>query len=91
VPELTRSFVIENELGLHARPATLFVKTVKPFGAEVRLSKEDGTCVNGKSVMELLILGAEKGERLHVYTKGQDAEACMEAVCDLFTNRLTEG
>ena len=72
----TRQFVVQNKLGIHARPAALFVKTVNRFNCSVMVSK-DGEEVNGKSIMGLMMLAAGPGSTLTVSCEGDDSTAWM--------------
>ena len=62
--------------GLHARPASIFVKIANKFEAEITVTKEDQT-VNGKSIMGLLMLAAEQGSELELAATGRDAEGAL--------------
>ncbi len=73
---------INHEAGLHARPATLFVKTAGKFEADIRVSYE-GTEVNAKSSLQVLTLGAEQGAEITVRAEGEDAEEALEALTEL--------
>jgi phosphocarrier protein HPr len=64
-------FTIRNRLGLHARPAALFVKKASEFASKVLVEK-DGTVVNGKSIMGLLMLACPLGSRVMLRIEGQD-------------------
>ena len=86
---IERSFIIANELGLHARAATRLVQTANRFEANVDVEK-DGTRVNGKSIMGVLMLMAAKGTRITVFADGADAEAAMDAVEKLIENKFDE-
>jgi phosphocarrier protein HPr len=88
--ELERSFVIANELGLHARAATRFVQTASRYDCEVEVEK-DGQQVNGKSIMGVLMLVAAKGTMITVRSKGEDAEQAMDAIGQLIQNKFGEG
>ena len=68
---------IVNQYGMHARPATRFVQVAGVFEAEVEVSKNGGETVNGKSVMGLLTLAAERGSRLKIHAEGPDALALV--------------
>jgi phosphotransferase system HPr (HPr) family protein len=65
--------VLASENGLHARPATKFVETASRFTSDITISK-DGVVVNGKSVIEILTLAAEKGAKLVIAADGPDAK-----------------
>ncbi len=85
-----KTLTIENKYGLHARPATQFVETASRFTCEVLLLK-DGEEVNGKSIMGLMMLGAEKGTRLTLRCFGaEDAEECLENLTQLVEGKFGE-
>jgi phosphocarrier protein HPr len=77
--DITKEMVVANKLGVHARPAALFVKTANRFACEVLVEK-DGEIVNGKSIMGMMMLAAGPGCKIHVHAKGQDA---LQAVHEL--------
>lgn len=87
--DIEQSFTILNELGLHARAATRFVQTANKFAAEVEVEK-DGQCVNGKSIMGVLMLVAAKGSMITVRSRGEDAEAAMTALGALIRSKFGE-
>lgn len=73
---------IVNRAGMHARPASEFVKLAARYSCEVRVEK-DGLEVNGKSIMGVLMLAAEMGSQLTIRAEGTDASAALEALCGL--------
>ncbi|MFI5207257.1 MAG: HPr family phosphocarrier protein [Gemmatimonadales bacterium] len=73
---------IVNSLGLHARPAAEFVKTSARFAANV-IVRKDSLEVNGKSIMGMMMLAAERGSELYIRTEGDDAEAALAALVAL--------
>jgi phosphocarrier protein len=84
MPEQT--FVIKNSLGLHARPAAMFVEVASQYDSQVMIER-DGMEVNGKSIMGVLMLAAEQGARLQIRAEGPDAKQALEALADLIENR----
>ena len=79
---LEREVEIVNRAGMHARPAAEFVKVAGRFVCEIRVEK-DGLEVNGKSIMGVLMLAAERGSRLRLSACGADAEDALTALADL--------
>jgi phosphocarrier protein HPr len=77
-----REVEIVNRAGMHARPAAEFVKIAGRFKSDIRVEK-DGLEVNGKSIMGVLMLAAERGSRLRLSAKGRDAEDAVNALSDL--------
>lgn len=80
---------IVNRLGLHARPAGKVVNLVDQFNAIVTLEK-DGQVASTDSVMELMMLTADLGDRVIIKTTGSDAEAALKAVVDLIQEGFGE-
>ena len=78
---MTKDFLVINKLGIHARPAALFVKTANRFNCEIFVEK-DGEKVNGKSIMGLMMLAAGPGSKLTVHAHGHDA---LQALAELET------
>ncbi len=67
------------EIGLHARPAAEFVKIAEKFKSKIRVCK-DGIWVNGKSILSLLTLAAEKGSELIIEADGPDEKEALSAL-----------
>jgi phosphocarrier protein len=84
-----KELVIQNELGLHARPAAMFVKVANSFNSEIFLEK-DGEQVNGKSIMGVMMLAASKGAKVKLIAKGKDADSAVNALEELFINKFGE-
>lgn len=76
---IKKKLVIKNKQGLHARPAALFVQVANKFDSRVTV-KNSTEEVNGKSIMGILMLGAEKGSEIILEIEGSDAE---EAIIEL--------
>ncbi len=86
---LEREVIVVNQLGLHARPAVLLVKTASQFASDVKLAKDDVE-VNAKSIMGVLILAAEKGSKVKIIADGPDEERAVEAIAKLFEDGFGE-
>ena len=80
---------IKNSLGLHARPASLFVQISSSFKSEILVEK-DGDVVNGKSLMGLLMLAAGFGSKIKLTISGEDAEAAFSALNALIESKFNE-
>ncbi len=78
-----------NAMGLHARAAAAFVKTLTPLEVEVTVSWA-GQTANGRSVLDLLTLGAPQGSVLELQIRGDDAEEALSALTRLVANRFGE-
>jgi phosphocarrier protein len=87
--ECRASLEILNDKGLHLRAVGLLVDTVKPFDAEVTITK-DGQTVNGRSVMGVLMLAAAQGSRIEVRTSGPQAREALDAITELVNARFNE-
>lgn len=82
-------FTIRNRLGLHARPAASFVKKASEFASAVWLEK-DGTSVNGKSIMGLLMLACPLGSRVMLRVDGKDEEDAFRELGTLIDSGFHE-
>lgn len=85
----TAECVIKNKLGLHARPASLFVQTATKFDSEITVKKDDEVA-NGKSLMSMLVLSAACGAKLIITARGPDAEQAVKALNELIDRRFDE-
>ena len=86
---ITKELVIVNKLGIHARPAALFVKTANRFACDIFVEK-DGEKVNGKSIMGLMMLAAGPGSKLTLHVKGEDAPAAIAEIEALVKRKFDE-
>jgi phosphocarrier protein len=82
---MTKDFKVSNKLGIHARPAAMFVKTANRFTCDIFVEK-DGEKVNGKSIMGLMMLAAGPGSKLTVHANGHDASQAL-AELEILINR----
>ncbi len=90
---LTAEFVVRNEHGLHARPGTVLVNTIKQFTSEITVANLDGTgkSANGRSLMKVVALGVKQGHRLRFTAQGDDAEQALNAIGEAIAAGLGEG
>lgn len=86
----SRKFTIVNKLGLHARAAATFVQTAGKFVCDIWVEK-DGIEVNGKSIMGLMMLAAEKGSDINVRADGADSIDAMVTLEKLVADGFGEG
>ena len=85
--KLTKDFVVGNPLGIHARPASVFVQAASDFESEITVTNlESGHIADGRSVMSMLMLSAPQGTRIRLEISGRDADKAMETL-----SRLIEG
>jgi phosphocarrier protein len=88
-PTASRRVEILNALGLHLRPADKFVRLALQFASEIRVVYNSQEC-DGKSILALSTLAAERGAVLEVAARGADAEAAVAALADLVAARFFE-
>jgi phosphocarrier protein len=84
-----RAVQIANKNGLHARPAAEIVKVAAKYKADITIVRDDLE-VNGKSIMGVMMLAAEFGATLTLRANGPDAQAAIDAIAQLITNRFGE-
>ena len=89
VQKIEKQVPIVNRLGLHARPAAMFVRIASRYRSEIWVSKE-GEEVNGKSIMGLMMLAAGQGSKLRIRCEGLDAEKAMEELEALIKAKFNE-
>ncbi len=85
----SRSLVIKNQRGLHARAAARFVKCAEAFAAEITVAKKDMT-VSGLSIMGLMMLAAGPGTAIEVSAAGPQARAALDALAALVDGKFGE-
>lgn len=78
--------IIQNEYGLHARPASLLANLASQFECDILIIK-DGKEVNAKSIMNLLLLAAGKDTRIKISANGPDEEDAVQAIQELIVVR----
>jgi len=82
---------LSNANGLHARPAHLFVQTANGFASVLRVSRPGMDVVDGKSIMGIMLLAAEKGSVLELHSEGPDCQEQIRAVVELIESGFGEG
>ena len=86
---MDRTITIINKLGLHARPAMQFVDVANQYQSAVKVWKGD-QCVDGKSIMQMMMLAATMGTALKIVAEGADAEPALNALEQLIQFRFGE-
>jgi phosphocarrier protein len=86
---MTKEFLVSNKLGIHARPAAMFVKVANRFTCDIFVEK-DGEKVNGKSIMGLMMLAAGPGSKLKVHAEGHDASQALAELETLLSRKFDE-
>lgn len=89
MPKVAIEVVVSNCEGLHARPAMQFVDVANQFGSNVVVYRE-ADAVDGKSVMQMITLGAAMGTVLRIEADGEDASAALESLKKLFDDKFGE-
>lgn len=85
----SRKLVLNNEVGLHARPAALFVQTANKFLSDIYIEL-NGRKVNGKSIMGVMSLGVFQGEEITIIARGEDEKEAVEELAELLQNKLND-
>ena len=87
--KIEKEVTIVNRLGLHARPAAMFVRIASRHRSEIWVAKE-GEEVNGKSIMGLMMLAAGQGSKLLIRCEGPDADKAMVEIEELIQKKFNE-
>ena len=86
---ISKTLEIRNKLGLHARAASVFVKTAGAFASSIEVSNSNKTA-NGKSIMSMMLLQAALGTEITVSITGEDEVEAMNAITNLVDDRFGE-
>jgi phosphocarrier protein HPr len=87
----TAKVTIANKLGLHARPAMMFVETASKFAADISVCRCDDTeTIDGKSIMQMMMLAATQGTDVKITAKGDDADNAIKTLCELVKGKFGE-
>jgi len=91
VPTASATVRISNKLGLHARPAMLFVEAAAAFSADIAVRRVDQSeKVDGKSIMQMMMLAATQGTRIEIAATGDDADAAVKELVALVESHFQE-
>ena len=92
MPKASRETSVQNTLGLHARPAMMFVDLANQFQSAVTVYKggEEPGEADGKSVMQMIILAATEGTPLRIEADGEDADKAVDKLVELFDTKFGE-
>jgi phosphocarrier protein HPr len=83
-----RTVVIASSVGLHARPAALFVQAATATGLAVTVAKEGEEAVDARSILAVMALGAKHGETVTLEADGEDADSALESLVELLSRDL---
>jgi phosphocarrier protein HPr len=84
-----KELIVQNKMGIHARPAAMIVRITNKFKAEVFVEKDEEQ-VNGKSIMGLMMLAAGRGSKVKFIATGDDASAMLTELEALFARKFDE-
>lgn len=84
-----RDLIVENQMGIHARPAAMIVRVSNKYQSDVFFEKDDEQ-VNGKSIMGLMMLAAGKGSTIRAIASGNDANEVLDDLERLFASKFDE-
>ncbi len=80
--KIKKKMQVKSRLGLHARPAAMFVETANRFLSKIKVRKDD-LVVDGKSILNILMLGVEYGDEIEIEAEGQDANEAITALQEI--------
>lgn len=86
---IKEKIILQNETGLHARPAGELVKLVSTFKCDVNLTANDRT-VNAKSILAIMSLGIKARTEIEIECNGEDEEEAMNKIIEAFNNKFGE-
>jgi phosphocarrier protein len=85
-----KSVIVTHKVGLHARPASVFVQTASKFSSDISVTCENRTA-NAKSILTVLTLGAHQGAEITIKAEGEDAQEALDALVKLVEDNFGEG
>lgn len=86
---VTKEVLVQNQVGLHARPATFFIRKANDFKSNIWVEK-DGRKVNAKSLLGVLSLGIVQGTSIIILADGEDQDEAISTLADLVTSDFEE-
>ena len=86
---IVKEVTVENQVGLHARPATFFIQKANEFTSSIWISREDRK-VNAKSLLGVLSLGVTRGTSITLTAEGADEEVAVNELADLVQSNFAE-
>ncbi|WP_165310184.1 HPr family phosphocarrier protein [Vibrio ziniensis] len=90
MPQSSRTVLIQNRLGLHARAAVKLVELAQSFEAVLTIQNQEGKEATADSVMGLLMLESAQGQNVTISAEGSQAEQALDAVCHLIEVKFDE-
>ena len=86
---ITKDITVQNQVGLHARPATFFIQRANEFKSAIWVEKEERRA-NAKSLLGVLSLGITKGMTVTLIADGSDETAALDGLCELIDTGFGE-
>ena len=86
---VVKNIIVQNQIGLHARPATFFIQKANEFKSTIWISREERK-VNAKSLLGVLSLGITKDTQVEISAEGIDEESAVNALIDLINSNFVE-
>ena len=86
---VNKAVVINNQVGLHARPATFFIQRANEFRCSIWIEKDERR-VNAKSLLGVLSLGIVKGTEINIIADGEDENEAIKVLSDLINSDFSE-
>ena len=86
---LTKEIVVNNPVGLHARPATFFIQKANEYRCGIWVERDDRR-VTAKSLLGVLSLGVTKGSSIRLIADGSDEQLAIDGLCDLINSNFSE-
>lgn len=89
---ITQKMIVTNGVGLHARPAAIFVKTAAQFRSDIRVRNltSSSDWVTAKSILRVLTLGVQQNHEIEVSAEGEDAQLALTAITSLIQSNFGE-
>ena len=88
--DVSRTVVVGSRVGLHARPAKLVAQEAAKLAVIVKISKNNGTAVEARSLLSILALGAKKGDEVTLSAEGEGADDAIQTLAALIEQDLDE-
>lgn len=86
---ISKKSIVKNKIGLHARPAALFVQAANKYISDIYVEL-DNKRVNAKSIMGIMSLGASQGTEITITARGEDEKEAVEYLVNVLENQLFE-
>lgn len=87
--KVEKSLIVQNKMGIHARPAAMIVRTANKYAADIFFEKDE-ELVNGKSIMGLMMLAAGQGSKIRAMASGENADKLLDEIEELFARKFDE-